>query len=240
VSITVRAVTPPGTPQLLVSTDTARKVDVRPLDGQTFRNGVPIYAFVGPLSKNGEIKQVTFWIDDPQRKGPAFSVENLPAFDLARTADNGTAYPLESSLLSLGTHVVTAKVEPKNGPTVILTATITIADADVHSLRVSSRADRDGAVALDKATLSANRYVFLGPEGDAIAGLDHVAFAIDGKAVRTETDVDYDLAGTASGGKATAYDTRKLRDGTHTVVATVDLDGDGVRLTYKATFTVDN
>jgi Bacterial Ig domain/Domain of unknown function (DUF4114) len=240
VSITVKAVAEPSTHQLLVSADAAHLFGVQALDGQTFRRGAPIYAFVGPKAKVSSIKKVTFWIDDPQRTGPAFSIENEPGFDLARTATLGSAYPLESSLFSLGTHTVTAKVETKQGTVLVLTATITVADADVHSLQVSTRVDRDGAVPLNGATLKASRYVFLGAEGDAIAGLDGVVFTLDGKTVRTETDVDYDLAGTTTFGKANALDTRKLSNGSHTVVATVHLDGDGVRVVYQATFTVAN
>ncbi len=240
VSITVKAVASPSTHELLVSADPAHLVGVRALDGQTFRRGAPIFAFVGPKATVTSIKKVTFWIDDPQRTGPAFSVENDPGFDLARTADLGWAYPLESSLLSLGTHTVTAKVETKQGMQVVLTATITVADADVHSLRVSTRADRDGAVKLDGTTLKGGRYIFLGAEGDAIAGLDRVVFTLDGKTVRSESDVDYDLAGTTIFGNTNVLDTRQLRSGLHTLVATVQLDGDEVRLVYQARFTVAN
>jgi hypothetical protein len=110
VSITV---TPRSTTanQLLVSDDSARRKNVRPLDGQTFRNGGPIYAFIGPQSKVGGITRVTFWIDDPARAGKPFSIENSQSFDLARTADNGSAYPLESNLFSVQQHTVTALVE---------------------------------------------------------------------------------------------------------------------------------
>ena len=125
VSITVQPPPPPPptTNRLLVSADAARTVNVRGLDGQTFRSGEPIYAFVGPQDTLSAVKRVTFWIDDPARTGAPFSVEDLAGFDLARTADNGKAYPLESSLLSIGTHHVVAKVEYKQGPALVLTAT---------------------------------------------------------------------------------------------------------------------
>ncbi len=228
------------TNRLLVSDDASRKVDVRPLDGQTFRSGEQIYAFVGPLDKISNIKRVTFWIDDPSQSGRTFSVENDKQFDLARTADDGRAYPLESSLLTVGTHVVTAKVEYKTGAPVVLSATITIADTQAHRLQVSSRNDRTQATDLAGATLSGKRYVFLGTKGDGITGAREVVFYLDGKQVRSDSSVDYDLVGNASNGTALAYDTTKLRNGTHELVARVRLLGDDVEVIYRSTFTVKN
>ena len=135
---------------------------------------------------------------------------------------------------------MTAKVEYKTGAPVVLSATITIADTQPHRLQVSSRSDRTQATDLAGATLSGKRYVFLGTKGDAITGADEVVFYVDGKQVRKDDSVDYDLVGNASKGTATAFDTTKLRDGTHEIVAKVLLDGDGVEVVYAATFTVDN
>ena len=225
---------------LLVSADGARTTNVHALDGQTFRRGEPIYAFVGPPNKVSDIKRVTFWIDDTTRTGSPFSIEDLPEFDLARTADNGRAYPLESSLLTLGAHTVTARIEYKQAPARVLTATIMIADTVTHQLQVSTRPDRTNAVALNGSRLSGDRYIFLGNQDDEISGLDRVVFTLDGKQVSTEYDVNYDLATTSSNGKALAFNTRKLKDGPHELVTTVYLDGDGVKVVYRAKFTVDN
>ena len=183
---------------------------------------------------------MTFWIDDPSQSGRTFSVENDKQFDLARTADDGRAYPLESNLLTVGTHVVTAKVEYKTGAPVVLSATITIADTQAHRLQVSSRNDRTQATDLGGTTLSGKRYVFLGTKGDGITGAKDVVFYLDGKQVRTDNSVEYDLVGNDSKGLALAYDTSKLRNGTHELVARVRLLGDDVEIVYRATFTVKN
>ena len=228
------------TNRLLVSDDASRKVDVRPLDGQTFRSGAQIYAFVGPLDQISNVKRVTFWIDDPNQAGRAFSIENDKQFDLARTADSGKAYPLESNLLSVGSHTVTAKVEYKTGAPVVLSAKITIAETQVHRLQVSSDSDRTQASDLAGRTLSGKRYIFLGTKGDGITGAKEVAFYLDGKQVRTDNSVDYDLVGNTSKGAALAYDTTKLRNGTHELVAKVRLLGDDVEVIYRSTFTVKN
>ena len=226
--------------RLLVTDDSSRKVDVRLLDGQTFRHGEAIYAFVGPLDKISNIKRVTFWIDDPNQAGRPFAVESDKQFDLARTADNAKAYPLESNLLSVGSHIVTAKVEYKTGAPVVLSAKITIAETQAHRLQLSSRSDRTQASDLSGATVSGKRYVFLGTKGDGITGAKEVVFYLDGKKVRTDGSVDYDLVGSDSKGAALAYDTTKLRNGTHELVARVHLLGDDVEIVYRTTFTVKN
>jgi hypothetical protein len=239
VTITVQQAPPPtSTNRLLVSDDPARTRNIRDLDGQTFRNGVPIYAFVGPSSSLASISRVTFWIDDPSRARPPFSLENLEGFDLARTADDGRAYPLESNLLSLGPHTVTAKVERTNGTAVVLSATITISDTRSHRLEVSMRSDRSQAIDLSGATLSGKRYIFLGPKDDAILGARTVVFSLDGKKVHDESLVNYDFLGDTAKGAAVAFDTSKLRNGNHEIVARVQLLGDGVDVVYRAVFTV--
>jgi hypothetical protein len=229
-----------GVNQLLVSDDAARKVNVRGLDGQIFSKGVPIYAFVGPRNKLANIKKVTFWIDDPARTGKAFSIENISDFDLARTADNGKAYPLESNLLLIGSHIVTASVEYLTGPSVVLSANITIKDTQTHRLQVSSRSDRTQATDLAGASLSGNVYIFMGTKGDSIVGVREVVFFLDGKQVRRDASVDYDLVGNWFDGKALPFDTRKLNNGKHELVALVRLSGDDVELAYRAGFTVSN
>ena len=51
-TVSIKVGNPPPPPvELRVSDDAARSVDVRALDGQTFRSGEPIYAFVGPVGR---------------------------------------------------------------------------------------------------------------------------------------------------------------------------------------------
>ena len=246
VSITVEA-PPVASAQLLLSDDVARSRNVRPLDGQTLRDGAAMYVFVGPDAIVPSIKRVKFYLDDPQRTNAPFSTESELSWDFARTAPNrngcrtcadSPAYPFESNLLSLGTHSITAVVEFKDGRTpVVLTSTFTVADTTPHQLLVSSRSDRGSAEPLAGATLKGKRYVFLGPAADAIAGADRVRFVLDGKFVVDEALTPYDLKATAADGSANALDTRTLTVGYHTLQAIVMMP-EGVSYTYKATFKV--
>ncbi len=104
---------------------------------------------------------------------------------------------------------------------------------------MSSSALRSGAEPLAGATLSGQRYLFLGPADDPIAGLSAVIFLVDGKALGTETSAPYDARGTRRDGSANALDTRRLRNGTHQFTAITILNG-GARITYRAEFRVAN
>lgn len=237
--------------ELLVSRKADRRKHVRALDGATFRKGEPIYAFVGPLRGIGDVRRVSFWIDDPTMSGDPFHVDGRKHFDLAGTTKRGNAHPLESNLLSKGPHTVTARVELRGGGVEVLSATFTVKHADVHRLQVSSRSDLRRAVDLDGAVLSGKQFIFLGPRGDRIAGLDEVEFWLDGERVNRDSRVDYELQandrwdkrGKRHGhgyGHGPGIDTRRLANGEHEVVAIVRLAEDGVQVVYRATFTVDN
>jgi hypothetical protein len=73
-----------------------------------------------------------------------------------------------------------------------------------------------------------------------VFGGRNVTFFIDGKQVRTDSTVDYDLVGSGWNGTATPCDTSKLRNGVHVIIAKVDLLGEGVEVVYRASFTVRN
>jgi hypothetical protein len=251
VTITVAAAPPPPPPPagvaLLLSDNSARSANVRPLDGQVLRNGAAMYAFVGPQAQVPSIKKVTFFLDDPQRKSTPFSIEAELAFDFARTGANrngcrtcadSPALPFESNLLTLGSHTITAYVEFKDGRTpVVLTSTFEVADTTPHAILVSTRSDRGNGVPLAGATLKDKRYIFLGAAQDAIAGAQYVRFMLDGNKVIDEALIPYDLKATASNGSANALDTRSLSKGTHTLEAIVQFP-EGVTYRYSATFTV--
>lgn len=88
------------------------------------------------------------------------------------------------------------------------------------NLSVSSSANRSGTIPLEGATLSGTAFIFLTPlfpGGD----IDKVRFSLDGSPVKTEFWAPYDLMGTYSGGNPAPFDTRKLKDGSHTVRAEI-------------------
>ena len=97
-----------------------------------FRSGASAYVFVGPSDVSG-IDSVTFSLD-----GTRFSVDRRAPFDFAGSSGAG-AYPFESNLLSVGTHRVGARVVMRNGRTVTLSATFTVAGTTPHRLLVSPR-----------------------------------------------------------------------------------------------------
>jgi hypothetical protein len=66
-----------------------------------------------------------------------------------------------------------------------------------------------------------------------------VIFRIDGKLMRLESVAPYDISGTRRDGTANAFDTRRLRNGTHEVTALVVLNGTA-RILYSADFRVAN
>ena len=136
--------------------------------------------------------------------------------------------------------MVTAKVEFKTGAPVVLSATITIADTQAHRLQVSSRNDRTQATDLAGTTLSGKRYAFLGTKGDGITGAKDVVFYLDGKQVRTDNSVEYDLVGNDSKGLARPTTRASCATARTSSSPECRLLGDDVEIVYRATFTVKN
>ena len=63
-------------------------------------------------------------------------------------------------------------------------------------------------------------------------------FVLDGKTLGSDSSAPYDAVGTRRG-LAVSLDTRRLRNGTHRMVATVVLE-DGGRISYTVDFLVAN
>lgn len=106
------------------------------------------------------------------------------------------------------------------------------------ALAVSKLADRSFARELEGQTVAGNIYVFLTPDN----GISQVRFYLDDRTVSrlpvtTEKTAPFDLAGGA--GWANAFDTRRLRDGTHTVTAVITKVA-GAAKTITASFKVNN
>ena len=93
------------------------------LDGQTVSG--QIYVFVAPQTG---IRRVRFYIDNPTMTGTPNKIENGAPYDLAGTANNGTALPYNTSLLSNATHTLTTVVELSAGGTEVDTSTFTVAN----------------------------------------------------------------------------------------------------------------
>jgi hypothetical protein len=106
-------------------------------------------------------------------------------------------------------------------------------------LALSMNADRSNAVRLDGSTVKGQIHVFVRDS----ATLDKVDFYLDGRwrktPVRTETEPPFDFAGTAPGGTAVPYDTKRLVDGPHRIKVVLSWS-DGNTSSHRANFTVAN
>ena len=81
-----------------------------------------IYVFAVPAAS---IDRVTYWVDDTSMSGPPAQVENFAPFDL-NGGSSSAANPLDTSQLGVGTHTVTALLEPLSGSSQVITATFTV------------------------------------------------------------------------------------------------------------------
>jgi len=234
VSITVTA---PARLSLAWS-DNASRTNASPLSGAVLRSGVSAYIFT--TTDLTGLRQVSFSLD-----GVLFSTDRSTPFDFAGTSTArvcrlcvANAFPFESNLLSGGVHHITAVALLSDGSRVTTDSVFTVADTTTHALAVSASPSRTLPSPLAGATLSGVRYVFLGDVGDPIAGLDRVVFQLDGRTIATDSSAPYDAFG-ARRGVAAPFDTRRLRNGNHRLVAIVQLAGGG-RIVYTANFTVAN
>ena len=106
---------------LFLSTSSDRSSPVA-LDGRAVSGD--IYVFVAPESG---IKKVRFWVDDPQRQGPAYKEEGGAPWDLAGTHKSGVgALPFDTSTIGDGAHNVTALITLSAGGSEILSADFTV------------------------------------------------------------------------------------------------------------------
>ena len=113
---------------LSVSTQSSR-AGAATLAGQTFQETSVIYVFAAPT---GDVKKVSFYLDDPTRSGAPRREENLAEYDFNGTNSNGTAigYPLSS--LASGSHTITAVVLTTGGNTAVVSGTFTVAGSTLR------------------------------------------------------------------------------------------------------------
>ena len=202
-----------------------------PLDGRLV-SGV-IHVFVDPANPAlaaTRIRRVEFRLD-----GGALITENSAPFDLARSR-GAIARGFDTSLLTNGTHTVTAFVRLRNGTTQRSTATFVVDNGpSAKTISWSTSPDRSGAQPLDGATLPGRRvYVFVSPT-TAVADAS-VYFRRNGRLIRVENIAPYDLGGTSRDGTARPFTLTGLRRGSHTITVEFRLPG-GVTITQTARFT---
>jgi hypothetical protein len=223
VSITVlpTLVAPPP-PRLTIQYSTnSERTPALALDGATVSGRIAVF-----VPDDGTITSVRFLLD-----GALVRVERVPAFDLNGTASTGRANLLSTRLLRDGTHVVRAEILFKDGTTATREATFTVSNPRpaTRLLMVSGSSNRSGATPLAGATVSGPRAVFVPAEPDLVA----VEFRVDGRFVRIEAFVPFDLGSTAENGTARMV---TFAPGARTVTARL-VFSDGFVDTLTATFT---
>ena len=166
--------------------------------------------------------------------GKALSTENVTPFDLFRTTYDGKALPFDTTILADGVHTVSAAILLEDGQSFTRSATFTIANgANQKSLVYSTRSNRQGALSLDGATVSAtNAYVSLSP-AKAIDNAS-VQFFLDDRLIWTEQYAPYDLGGTRRDGTPNGM---VLPRGTHTLRLVIALPEGVTVASDSATFT---
>ena len=113
-------------------------------------------------------------------------------------------------------------------------------EMDPSPLKWSKEANRERAASLEGQRLEQTVYIFAEVSG----GIEQVAFYVDdtkrsGKPVQVEYAAPYDLAGTDRNKIARPFNTKKLKDGEHTLTANV-IFHDGKSKVVTAAFVVAN
>ncbi|WP_166646076.1 Kelch repeat-containing protein [Halospina denitrificans] len=116
-------------PQLLVS-ELPNRSGAVPLSNQAITGEA--FIFVGPAT---DLKRVEFYLDAGPPASPR-QTENIPAFDFAGTAADGTAYPFDTTTEADGQHTVTARITYNSGATETQSGLITI-DNSIPALSFS-------------------------------------------------------------------------------------------------------
>ncbi|MPZ99756.1 MAG: hypothetical protein GEU80_10550 [Dehalococcoidia bacterium] len=246
---------PPADLALLVSASADRS-GAQPLDGATLEAGA---AYV--LVPEDGVDFVAFFVDDPSRSGLAYQVENVQPYDLAGTAGDGSAWPLDLASLGAGTHTVTATVFMDDGTEHVLNAAFEVGsdaggdpngeppddgasddgepadggdegDTAAFTLMVAPASEAGQPFALDGAVLSGEVVASLEPAADVRL----VRVALDGRPFA-------EFAGNAllsmPGSPRNPFDTTRLEDGEHTLAVQAEL-ASGETVTLSATFQVQN
>ncbi len=202
-----------------------------PLDGQLV--GGVIHVFVDPANPalaGSRIRRIEFRLDDR-----ILTTDRSAPYDLARNRGR-LARGLDTTLLTNGTHTVTAVVRLRNGTTQRFTATFIVDNGQLaKSIRYSTSPDRSNSRPLDGAVLGGRQvYIFVSPTTPVADA--SVWFFRNNRLNRIESRAPYDFAGTARNGDARPFILTGTRRGTQTVTVQFRLPG-GVTITQRASYT---
>jgi Protein of unknown function (DUF1565) len=116
--------------ELYVSTSASRSGAV-PLLGASLAHATA-YVFTSDASRSSTpagVRQVRYWLDNPQMSGTPAHVENYAAYDFAGTAPDGSAFAWDTSKVSAGNHTITQSVTTTAGSVQTWSATFTVGAA---------------------------------------------------------------------------------------------------------------
>jgi hypothetical protein len=186
-----------------------------------------IYVFLSP---DTGVSKTRFYIDDPTFTGTPYKIEKSAPLDLAGTSTGGLALPFDTTLLTNGSHQISARSELTAGGEEIVHASMTVdndgsppppppppPDSD-YDLRLSLSPNRSAPVDLEGQVVEGDIYVFVAPESD----LKKAQFYVDDPGTTStphtiEKGAPYDLGGTESSGAAKPFDATALGQGPHNV-----------------------
>ncbi len=103
---------------LLLSKSSDRSNAV-PLNGLSVSGAIYVYyAQINPEAASNPVKQVAFWLNDPNPSSPGgtpIMIDPSSPFDFAGTTDSGAARGFDTTGLSKGVHTITAQVTMNDG-----------------------------------------------------------------------------------------------------------------------------
>jgi PKD repeat protein len=116
--------------RLLASASSDRS-NPTPLNGASLSgNAYIFYSHLGPTASSNPVKQVRFWLNDPNPASPTGApriVENVAPWDFAGTMTDGTAVPFSTAGLPAGSHTVSAQVTLSDGSVLpVVTGTFSV------------------------------------------------------------------------------------------------------------------
>mgnify|MGYP000651205292 CR=1 FL=1 len=218
---------------ILVST-TLDRSDAKVLDGSVISGTSYIL-----MAETKGLSQTTFYIDK-ETGGPSqepYSTVKYNGLETSIAADY-----LDTEIFEDGVHVLTALIQYADGGYKEVNSTFLVDNEGelADQLLVSSSSSRSGATLLGSQPLTGDNYIFVVPREKT----RQISFYLNdtgrsGRPKQIERIVQYDFAGTADNGSAQAFDTRKLKDGRHTISAVIKMHTGRSKVVSKS-FSVAN
>ncbi|MEX0927566.1 MAG: PA14 domain-containing protein, partial [Dehalococcoidia bacterium] len=227
---------PVSTDLVLLVSNSGDRSGEHALTGSTLKGDV--YVFAGPEDK---IRQVDFYVDDPNMNGELIQLERSAPYDLMGGSTSEAA-AFDTRQLSDGQHSITAVIETSSGQRSVVTAAFLVANggsSGQYSLLMSRSQGRANAVTLDGRTVSGDIYIF----ADSGDGISSVTFwlndtGMSGSPFQVENLAPYDMAG-GSTDEASSFDTSTLNNGYHYITVLVEQQS-GPAQVLTAKFRVSN